>query len=309
MCINAAPGIGEFQHLKINDGELGQLVELQRPEMRYSNLSIIKEPASTWVGTISVADNGGNFQWQSTGAHGMTAGETVNTSDAGAAIRLLAAVNNNPSGYYDILSVDSDNNLTVTNRSALTCAATASIAGTTMTVSAVPAGKRIFLGATISGSGVTAATITAFGTGAGGTGTYTVSVSQTVASTTITTSLAARSLTYARAVASGLGSPAAQVSLAPAGGYPYGTDPLGNVFSYDPGITGDSMGYVPSKKHLIDFCVTELKCRYIMITYDTEVNTRSGLPNDEDFVRYLNSMEGKHTFGGGLVLTRPSNVT
>lgn len=63
---------------------------------------------------------------------------------------------------------------------------TASIATTTLTVSAVSSGT-IYLGMEISGSGVTAGTrITAFGTGSGGIGTYTVSASQTVSSTTIT---------------------------------------------------------------------------------------------------------------------------
>jgi hypothetical protein len=63
---------------------------------------------------------------------------------------------------------------------------TASISGTTMTVSAVASGT-IKVGVGISGSGVTAGTtITALGTGSGGTGTYTVSASQTVSSTTIT---------------------------------------------------------------------------------------------------------------------------
>jgi hypothetical protein len=63
---------------------------------------------------------------------------------------------------------------------------TASISGTTMTVSAVASGT-IKVGIRILGTGVTAnTTITALGTGTGGVGTYTVSASQTVASTTIT---------------------------------------------------------------------------------------------------------------------------
>lgn len=62
---------------------------------------------------------------------------------------------------------------------------TGSIAGTTLTVSAVTSGT-IYVGAQISGTGVTAGTvITALGTGTGGVGTYTVDVSQTVASTTL----------------------------------------------------------------------------------------------------------------------------
>jgi len=64
---------------------------------------------------------------------------------------------------------------------------TGSISGTTLTVTAVSSGS-LQIGEVISGSGIVAGTtITTFGTGAGGVGTYGVSVSQTVASTTITT--------------------------------------------------------------------------------------------------------------------------
>jgi hypothetical protein len=59
---------------------------------------------------------------------------------------------------------------------------TATIAGTTMTVSAVATGT-IYLGQTIQGAGVTAGTVvTALGTGTGGAGTYTISVASTVGS-------------------------------------------------------------------------------------------------------------------------------
>lgn len=62
---------------------------------------------------------------------------------------------------------------------------TGSIAGTTLTVSAVTSGT-LKIGQTIEGTGVTDGTIIkAFGTGSGGAGTYTVSASQTVSSTTI----------------------------------------------------------------------------------------------------------------------------
>lgn len=58
---------------------------------------------------------------------------------------------------------------------------TATIAGTTMTVSAVAAGA-LHIGQTIQGAGVTLGTIiTALGTGTGGAGTYTLSVASTVA--------------------------------------------------------------------------------------------------------------------------------
>jgi len=66
---------------------------------------------------------------------------------------------------------------------------TATISGTTMTVTGTPVGI-LRIGMYISGTGVTAAQITALGTGVGGTGTYTISVSQTVGSaTTITGAL------------------------------------------------------------------------------------------------------------------------
>lgn len=63
---------------------------------------------------------------------------------------------------------------------------TASIAATTMSVSAVSSGQ-LNIGDVLAGTGVTAGTyITAFATGTGGTGTYTVSQAQTVASTSVT---------------------------------------------------------------------------------------------------------------------------
>lgn len=73
---------------------------------------------------------------------------------------------------------------------------TASIAGTTMTVSGVSSGTLI-IGATLAGTGVTAGTrIIAFLTGSGGTGTYTVSASQTTASTEVTATLTQQHAIY-----------------------------------------------------------------------------------------------------------------
>jgi len=66
-------------------------------------------------------------------------------------------------------------------------ALTGSIAGTTLTVTAVSSGA-LSVGQEVRGTGVTAGTqITALGTGSGGNGTYTVSASQTVASSALTT--------------------------------------------------------------------------------------------------------------------------
>jgi hypothetical protein len=64
---------------------------------------------------------------------------------------------------------------------------TGSISTTVLTVSAVTSGA-LYVGAVLSGTGVTSGTtIASLGTGTGGTGTYNVSISQTAASTTITT--------------------------------------------------------------------------------------------------------------------------
>ena len=82
---------------------------------------------------------------------------------------------------------------------------TGSIATTVLTITGTPTGV-IQVGMLISGTGVTAGTtITALGTGTGGTGTYTVSVSQTVASTTITAALRCIIPTFINGAAGGTG--------------------------------------------------------------------------------------------------------
>jgi len=94
--------------------------------------------------------------------------------------------------YYVYNRTGTTYNLSTTAGVALTATITAgatftgSISGTTLTVTAITGGA-VNVGQVISGTGITGGTsITALGTGAGGLGTYTVSVSQTVASTTIT---------------------------------------------------------------------------------------------------------------------------
>jgi hypothetical protein len=79
------------------------------------------------------------------------------------------------------------NNLFLDGGTAGDAVFTASISGTTMTVSAVTSGT-IYVGCLITGTGVTANTTITAQTGGttGGAGTYTVSQSQTVSSTTIT---------------------------------------------------------------------------------------------------------------------------
>lgn len=87
-------------------------------------------------------------------------------------------------GTYTVSNSQTVASTTINSNSA-PAIVTASISGTTMTVSAVTSGT-LKIGQTIEGSSVTAGTIiTAFGSGSGGAGTYTVSASQTVSSTTI----------------------------------------------------------------------------------------------------------------------------
>ena len=80
---------------------------------------------------------------------------------------------------------DANMNL-LTSEGAGPAVVTASITGKIMTVTAVTSGA-IVVGQVLTGTGVVAGTtVESFGTGTGGTGTYNVSISRTVASTTIT---------------------------------------------------------------------------------------------------------------------------
>lgn len=99
--------------------------------------------------------------------------------------RLCDGTNSTPDlrGKFIIGAGDVGASFTATIQGALV---TASIAGTTLTVSSVTSGS-LKLGQTVTGTGVTSGTtILSFGTGSGGTGTYTISTSQTVSSRSIT---------------------------------------------------------------------------------------------------------------------------
>lgn len=99
--------------------------------------------------------------------------------------RLCDGTNSTPDlrGKFIIGAGDVGASFTATIQGALV---TASIAGTTLTVSSVTSGS-LKLGQTVTGTGVTlGTTILSFDTGSGGTGTYTISTSQTVSSRSIT---------------------------------------------------------------------------------------------------------------------------
>ncbi|MGC4041417.1 MAG: hypothetical protein QM710_11710 [Flavobacterium sp.] len=101
---------------------------------------------------------------------------------------------------------------------------TASITGTTMTVTGVTSGM-LAVGQALWGTGITGGTtITAFGTGSGGVGTYTVSASQTVGSTTIKTFTIGSTFTATGAgTGTGIANIAASVPVVSAGGFVVGT--------------------------------------------------------------------------------------
>ena len=132
--------------------------------------------------TAGNATNGMSFTPDNTGAiefkTGTGAGTTALTLSSSQIATFSTGVALPTGSLYPLVSA--------TSVSTATTSFTASIAGTTMTVTAVGSGT-IAVGQLITGTGVTAGTtITALGTGTGGTGTYTVSTTQTTASTTIT---------------------------------------------------------------------------------------------------------------------------
>lgn len=108
--------------------------------------------------------------------------QTVQANSLNSTQAIRGAVTN-VTGVQSVFSADNPNAYpTALNPAAVV---TASIAGTTMTVTAVASGT-VQVGQTVSGPGMsTGITITGLGTGTGGTGTYTVSATQTVASATL----------------------------------------------------------------------------------------------------------------------------
>lgn len=131
-------------------------------------------PNTTTVSGVTIPQPGtGNM-----GFGDATAGNILTSADG----------NTRYQGHGRTASAFPNNNLTIAGVAEQdTATFTADISGTTMTVSAVASGI-ISVGQQVYGTGVSQLTrITALGTGTGGTGTYTVSISQTVASTTMVT--------------------------------------------------------------------------------------------------------------------------
>jgi len=133
------------------------------------------------VGTGSISSTTMTISAVTQGVYAV--GQTITGTGIGSGVTITALGTGN--GSVGTYTVSATQNASVT----------ASIATTTMTVTAVGSGT-LRVGQTISGTGVTAGTtITGLGTGTGSTGTYFVSASQTVSSTTITATVASTTIT------------------------------------------------------------------------------------------------------------------
>jgi len=122
---------------------------------------------------------------------------------------------------------------------------TGSIAGTTLTLTAVSAGS-FGNGNTLAGAGVTAGTkITGYLTGTGGAGTYSVSISQTVSSTTITGTVVATDALISRTAwfdQSVLGNP---IGAATTSSVPYVGVPVSYIYQHEVTFNADGTPLKP----------------------------------------------------------------
>jgi hypothetical protein len=157
-------------------GSTSGYVELRAPAVAGTN--IVTFPAAT--GTVALTANP-TFTG-TTAVATLTASENI-TGSKTISGRLLAASQTVTVDQYLYMSGTGQMKLPVgsTAQRAGAFSGTGQISSTTLTITNVVSGT-LYIGATITGTGVTAGTrVTDFLTGSGGIGTYTVSVSQTVA--------------------------------------------------------------------------------------------------------------------------------
>lgn len=159
--------------LRIN-GSTSGYVDLQTVPIAGANT--ITFPAQT--GTVLLDPNTaftGTTTFQTISATGDISGRTINASGS---ITVGSYLYGNSTGQFKIPAGTTAERAGAFN-------GTGSIAGTTLSIATVSTGS-LYVGAEISGSGITAGTrITAFGTGTGGAGTYTVTPSQTTSTVVI----------------------------------------------------------------------------------------------------------------------------
>jgi len=161
------------------DNQFGICVDAALPTVVHGGVPVTQDAASTWM------DDNGNADM------GAAVGSLLTSTIRARNNRIIG--NEILGGYYAISMFFGDNNVIADNlirdRGTEAASITASIASagpnSTLTVTAA-SGAQLRVGAVITGTGVTACRIIAFGTGAGGTGTYTVAGSQTVSSRAMT---------------------------------------------------------------------------------------------------------------------------
>jgi hypothetical protein len=113
----------------------------------------------------------------------------ISTSVGGSAITMSGSQSGTFTGYFQVGVLPVSSNGYGTRTVYTTAIGTASISGTTMTVTGTNSQGSFAVGQTITGTGIASSTtITALGTGTGGAGTYTVSPTQDASSTSGTIS-------------------------------------------------------------------------------------------------------------------------
>lgn len=144
-------------------------------------------PNKSWMGhNITYQDNDATKILFGTNGNGVFYSTDGGTTPHSLSVAPGGIVAGYPSPHLTAYDPTSSGNRWFYTRFGITTAITASIAGTTLTVT-VAAAATLQVGDTIAGAGVTGATvITALGTGTGGVGTYTVNNSQTVSSEAMT---------------------------------------------------------------------------------------------------------------------------
>ena len=115
------PYLGIYQHMQlqgpITNNNVAIISEIQKNDFSHTTSQRYLKPNIAW-GTITLTDNAGKLQLTGTGLHGMSVGNTVDTVDAAVGIEIKTSTGGFPASPLAILSVDSPNAMSVTNRAA-----------------------------------------------------------------------------------------------------------------------------------------------------------------------------------------------
>lgn len=178
---------GNFAGLQVSDNTGGAIISLVKARGTTVATTATAAQIGDTAGLIRFAvANGTNLNSRIADISAVVTGTPVNSGSSNLGTGdLVFSTYNNSGTASERLRLDYEGRADMRSDMTRTAAGTASISGTTLTVTAVTV-TGFKVGDRIYGTGVDPNTfITALGTGTGGTGTYTVSNSQTVASTTI----------------------------------------------------------------------------------------------------------------------------